>query len=154
MTEFFQTIMGKQFFDRTMPRLVTVLERIAERLDHPRDALFDHEALDEVVKNSSDLSQRACELAGALEEFLFHTKRGTDDTDNAVLHAVCEMVKKHGFGPVEEREESAPDKAMQMATELQCLFWSNGPDTEHGADTLGEIANMLKRYGYGSGEKS
>lgn len=41
------------------------------------------------------------------------------------------------------------NEAQQMATELQCLFWENGPDTEHGADTLGEIANMLKRYGYG-----
>jgi hypothetical protein len=33
--------MGRQFYDGTMPRLVKVLERIADRLDHPRDALFD-----------------------------------------------------------------------------------------------------------------
>jgi hypothetical protein len=117
MTEFFQTIMGKHFYEGTMPRLVAVLERIAERLDHPRDALFMDEGptppgarvlesmrrdqLDHIIRDSSDLSQRACELAGALEEFLFHTKRGANDTNSAVLHKVCKMVKKYGFGPQE-----------------------------------------------------
>jgi hypothetical protein len=32
---FFQTLMGRQFFDATMPRLAKALERIAERLEQP-----------------------------------------------------------------------------------------------------------------------
>ena len=34
MTEFFQTIMGRAFYDGTMPRIATALERIATALEH------------------------------------------------------------------------------------------------------------------------
>jgi len=30
MTEFYQTVMGREFYDRTVPRLVAALEKIAE----------------------------------------------------------------------------------------------------------------------------
>lgn len=39
MVEFFQTIMGRQFFDGTMPALVRVLERIANALELDRKPL-------------------------------------------------------------------------------------------------------------------
>ena len=35
---FFQTLMGRQFIDATMPRIAKALERIAERLEQPSGA--------------------------------------------------------------------------------------------------------------------
>lgn len=53
MPEFFQTQMGHKFFDSTMPRLVTALERIAEATTRPqteRPAECIRDALGRVVK--------------------------------------------------------------------------------------------------------
>lgn len=36
--EFFQTVMGRQFYDGTLPRLVKALERIAVALEKPDSA--------------------------------------------------------------------------------------------------------------------
>jgi hypothetical protein len=40
-------------------------------------------------------------------------------------------------------------RACEMAGALEQLLWCDGEDTEHNSDTLGEIANITKRYGFG-----
>ena len=46
MSEFFRTIMGRQFIDGTMPRLVKALERIATAME----AAAEKAAAEEVAK--------------------------------------------------------------------------------------------------------
>jgi len=46
------------------------------------------------------------------------------------------------------------NEAMQMAEELQAILWHDGPDTQHNADTLNQVANLAIKYGYGPKEKS
>jgi len=56
MPEFFQTPMGRHFYEDTMPRIATSLEKIAETLDRPRLSEQEVTALaEEAVDNMGDI---------------------------------------------------------------------------------------------------
>jgi hypothetical protein len=67
MTEFFQTVMGRQFFDGTMPRIAEALERIADRMATAEQATA---TLEQVVAPVDATADRVAELEAALAECL------------------------------------------------------------------------------------
>ncbi len=68
--EFFQTVMGKQFFDSTLPRLVRAVERLAQATEERAWK----DLIDNMTKNKKGRRYMAnallvaCEEAGELED--------------------------------------------------------------------------------------
>ena len=57
--EFFQTMMGRKFYDADVPRLLAVLERIAAALEEG-NARLQHDVLEEVGMTAAFAMREAC----------------------------------------------------------------------------------------------
>jgi len=175
MTEFFQTHMGKQFFDGTMPRLARAIEALNQsvgglnaRLDeiHGENKKTNAEVLEQAQQareeNEEILELLRTEPKVPIGEFkecdACRAKPGSPVLCEACLHnrgMVHDLKERLDAAIRRERLAGRLDssdlsrRACEMAGALQQLLWCDGEGTEHDSDVLGEIANITRRYGFG-----
>jgi hypothetical protein len=62
--EFFQTVMGKQFYDGTMPRIAKALERIADAMEKQQEPLAAAPELQSAVAELKERVELLEDVAG------------------------------------------------------------------------------------------
>jgi hypothetical protein len=175
MTKFFQTIMGKQFFDATLPRIARSIEALNEtvkglnaRLDmnQKRDQEFiqQGEQARKENKEALELLKELVAIKETMEKVIeLHTsplvtvegqpKLYDEDGFTEVLPDRRFEHADRQFKELLRNSSELVRRACEMAGALQQLLWCDGEDTEHDSNTLGEVANITRRYGFGPSEQ-
>ena len=171
MTEFFQTVMGRHFYDGTMPRIAKALEALNEKLELSTKLQTGPMVVtDGEPKVYDDGGCELCLKCGLLVSYHNGTdcdgakaasnenndpgaydnrSRPLEYTSCEDLDRMGELLKRATDAELVANFSDLSKQACGMAGALQQLLWCDGPDTEHDSDTLGEVANITRRYGFG-----
>ncbi len=150
MTEFFQTVMGRQFFDATMPRIARAIEALNQSVGELNAQMtLDRKARTDLTVETEgqpelydENDREICQRCGLL--WSYHPVSNSCEEAKAAAEAEA------GEAPTPKADRVNLQVESPVLQRIQAVLWPGG-DEEHewDSDTFCELAEAMHDAGFG-----